>query len=239
MIRIQYVGGLCNRAIQYSFGRILADRLKLRLICERPHQEWINAIPVPGKEVGGDYKVYNDDNALESLTETTQRQILVYGFFQNIRFYENHRDEMRKWFWQPDASADIHPDDILVHIRRGDFFIGNNAIKLTYYRELLQTLPYRNLVVIGSGIDAKARELLKEFNPHYTDGNAMGDFKLFKAFRRVIASNSTFSWLGTWLSDCEVWYPVPGSGYFSASARQNLRYDEQRTHWIEGVEIEE
>ena len=236
MVRVQYKGGVGNRCLQYSAGRILAQKHGLRLEAMRPHEGFENAHGIDGREAGEDYIVYDDTNYRQMLTDGP-RQALVYCFAQDLDIYRDHREEMQTWFWQPNTTADIHPDDILVHIRRGDFFIDGHTLKMTWVRELLQRLEYRRLYVIGV-VDQTSHNLLAEFSPNYTDGDPMGDFKLFKAFRRVIISNSTFSWLGAWLSDCEVWAPVPVSGYFSPSSGQNLRVDDGRYHWIEGVEVE-
>jgi hypothetical protein len=236
MVRVHYRGGVANRMFTYSAARIYAEKHGLRLVAENPHDGFVNAHGVDGIEVGTDYIVYGDDNYRQMMTDGP-RQALVYCFAQDLDLYRDHREKMQKWFWLPDTVAEVHPDDIVVHIRRGDFFIDGNTLKMTWVRELLQSMSWRSVIVVGV-LDQKAMDLLKEFNPRYTDCNEMGDMKLFRACKRAIISNSCFSWFGAWLSDCEVWAPVPVRGYFSPSANQNLRVNDERYHWIEGVEVE-
>ena len=239
MVRVQYKGGIGNQMFQYAYGAILAERHHLELEA--------NEIPgfkntgwYAGRNCNNDHIAIGEDqcNCNTILSNTYPRDYFIYGFFQDIRYYENYHESCRFWFDHPDTVAPIEPGDILVHIRRGDFFLDGNVIDLSYYTDLLDQMDFNSIIIIGGGIDDKVKRRFRRYNPRYTDGDPVGDFKLFRACRRIIASNSTFSWWGAWLNENDVWFPIPKTGYFSRTARQSLRFERSNVHWIEGIPIE-
>lgn len=239
MVRVKYKGGIGNQMFQHAYGRILAEIHGLELDAA-PIEGFQNTGPLSGRVYDYDPITIGEDqqNCDTILQNTNPRAYFIYGFFQDVRYYAPYRDWCQKWFDHPDTVASIDDGDILVHIRRGDFFIDNNVVHLDYYLQLLEELDWTSIIIIGEGIDDKVRRTFRRFHPRYTDGNPAGDFKLFRACRRILCSNSSFSWWGAWLNDNDTWFPVPKRGYFSPSVRQRLRYERPGVRWVEGIPIE-
>ncbi|MFN8020136.1 MAG: alpha-1,2-fucosyltransferase [Acidimicrobiales bacterium] len=116
----------------------------------------------------------------------------------------------------PTPSLPIGPDDVSVHVRRGDiahdirFTARYGTLGLWYYLDALtaiveRTGPLGRLFVFsdepGNGIgSALADRLGCEVVP-VLGGTATSDLALMTRFRRHVCANSTFSWWGAWLAD--------------------------------------
>lgn len=149
----------------------------------------------------------------------------IYGYFQTCRYAEmNHTtlrnnltaDEELKRITDYLTERYIAPDDICVHVRRGDYLSEKNIeiyggiCTEHYYLNALEKIRERNktgkLFVFSDdyewilenssqyGFTYIDRNAIKEYNDYY-------DLILMSRFRYQIISNSTFSWWGAWLCD--------------------------------------
>ena len=150
------------------------------------------------------------------LSDARPRQIRLAGFFQRYEYYAAHRERIRTWLRCRSVPLPftIGRRDVLVNFRRGsDFDALNWTLPLSHYEQILAGLETIGQVyVIGTGIDTHVRERLRRFRPTYFPGSIAAHFFLFRQFRRLVISNSTFAWWAAFLSDAtEIYAPRSGS----------------------------
>ena len=205
MVTVKYLGETGNRMFQYAYARMLAMKTNSGLSAQPPHESFINAISF-GDDSLGNQALVKYDNCDDIYECPPMSDILVYDFMQRSKFYEPYREDIKKWFGLPEVSS--HSYDVVVHIRRGDYLTGNiPTIKFEYYTDILKGLKYRNAIIIGRGIDQDTKRAFNNYRPVYTNGDVAHDMALMYGAKRIIMSNSTFAWWGTFLSDAEAWYP--------------------------------
>jgi hypothetical protein len=112
---------------------------------------------------------------------------------------------------------------------------GTGKASLKYYCDILSTISYDRVYVLGTGIDNLVIDTFKKYNPIYINNGEIEDFKFIKSCKKIIMSNSTFCWWAAWLSDAtEIYYPRTKTGYWS-SERPDINLiidDEPRYHLI-------
>jgi len=244
MIQCQYhnttVIGVGNRMFQYAFARIVAEKNGMALTCDELYPGFANAVPVDGRKAGIAKRVCADGNASDVYSAPSLPcGMVVNGYFQNYNYYFRHKEAIREWFKLAPSPCKMDDTTVVAHVRRWDYVGTENLLALSFYRKALESMEWKRLIVIGVGIDDSVKNWFAEYNPEYPNGNPVEDMATLYGANKIIISNSTFAWWGAWLSDAEIWGPVPVSGYFSPTSHQRLRVDEPRYHWIEGVEIEE
>lgn len=158
----------------------------------------------------------------------TKRKIkYIYGNFEHYKFFEDIIDELKSDF----ASCEKMPDknekmlsmiknteSVCVHIRRGDYLDPRwamlNVCTLDYYRNGMEHVYQQRrdakfFVFSNTHDDIEWIKANYEFDPkydiEYVDlGNSdYEEFELIRNCKHFIISNSTFSWWGACLSDCE------------------------------------
>ena len=255
MIEVHYrKGRLGNRLFRYAIGRILAEEMGYRLSLVDnffgrivPHRAFSNTHDmVEGKVYHAPVEEYKQEiypNKLpkslrEIITDSTPRKLQLHGWYQRTEYYEPYIDRIKVWFELP--KIDVSPDDIILHIRRGDYLGANIAIKLKYYTDILDKALYRRVYIIGEGLDLSVYKTFKRYDPIYPRGSEIEDFNLMKNFNKIVMSNSTFAWWAAYLSSAqEVYYPVTPKGFFSPlyskETGQDLRVNRKTYRQISGV----
>jgi len=149
----------------------------------------------------------------------------IYGYFQTCRYAEMNDTTLRNKLIANEKLKDITdslaeryiaPDDICVHVRRGDFLSEKN-VKIyggicteNYYMNALAGIRESNktgkLFVFSDDYEW-ILENSSKYGFTYIDRNAIREYRdyfdliLMSKFRYQIISNSTFSWWGAWLCD--------------------------------------
>jgi FkbM family methyltransferase len=153
-----------------------------------------------------------DDNIFDKCPN----QVDLIGYFQDVRYFENNREDIKKCFTFKDnifrASQDIFNsipstgDVISLHVRRGDYlnFAQHPVLPLSYYIEALnffdENIP---VLVFSDDIDwAYSQDIFqgKRFYFSRNSSNAM-DLCMQTFCTYHIIANSSFSWWGAWLSN--------------------------------------
>jgi hypothetical protein len=267
MIELHMEGLIGNNLFQYALARILAEDLGYALeTTHSPYNPTTNApwlvelmsyfhdapLNLPGRSV--DHPV--DKTAwlghegfdgfrvdLEAMrNDKTNRRILIRGFFERYEIFRGHKERLRTWFrTEPfDRGFDIAKDDVVMHIRRGDFIVRGRAISLTYYLNIMKELDFRKLYICGIGVDKDVERSFGRYDPIYVNGSPVDDFRFIRTFNRIIQSQSTFSWWAGFLSDAEELYApltIPNSTDFEREYPHiDLRVDdESRYRYVQDV----
>ncbi|WP_141699047.1 nodulation protein NodZ [Candidatus Thiosymbion oneisti] len=267
MIQLRMQGLIGNNLFQYAFARILAEDLGYAL--EVKHSSYKPGKNIPQLEdllshfrdapLAIDGKRFSrpvDRTALmghngfdgfridlEGMRNCRQdRKILIKGFFERYEIFRTHKSRIRSWFAVDpiDLGYHIAPDDIVIHIRRGDFIVFSRAISLSFYLDLLEKLDFARLYICGFGLDEEVKASFSKFGPIYIEGSPIDDFRFMIGFNRIIQSQSTFAWWAGFLSKAEeIHAPVPPVNATPFERRYphiDLRVnDESRYHYVHDV----
>lgn len=127
--------------------------------------------------------------------------VLLAGFWQSEKYFENAKDEVRKVF-----KLDIKPvDAVSIHVRRGDYvkYAGSfPPITLTYIKDALYKIGYENVIVLSDDIQWCKDNLpihFSQFKYTFSEGGEFQDLSLMASCSHHIIANSSFSWWGAWL----------------------------------------
>ncbi len=267
MVHLQMNGFIADNLFQYVVARILAEDLGYALEVSHSRMHPRKNVPrllqllsqcrdaplaLPGKIFHhpvdstallghGDFTGYQFD--LEGVTQRRDdRKIMLAGYFQRYELLQPYKTRIRSWFEIPacDLGHDISKDDIVIHVRQGDFVVFGLALSLSFYTDLLDRLDFGKLFICGYGLDAQVKRTFSHYAPIYIQGDPVDDLRFMKGFNRMIQSTSGFSWWSGFLSQAsEIYAPV-----MSPNERPNDRkavladlrvYDEERYHYIYDV----
>ena len=269
MIHLQFQGKVGNNLFQYVVARLLAEDFGYELEVEHsvmggeanattltgllarfedapltlPGRRFSSPIDATASIDNPDFDGYRVD--LEAIrSNRDNRRIDVNGFFERYELIRPVKDKVRRWFSVPHGhfDRDVTRDDVVVHVRRGDFLRGGRAISLDYYTDVLDRLDFRRLYVCGVGLDEdeRVRRRFAKYSPVFVRGSAVDDFLFMKGFNRIVQSQSTFSWWAAFLSDAsEIYTPALIPNFTEFDRRYSsidLRVDDEpRYHQVERV----
>jgi len=150
----------------------------------------------------------------ETLFNTCEDNVDLYGYFQSEKYFKHIENEIRKDFtFKPDVVESCkevldNQEAISLHIRRSDYLHLQSfhpVPPIEYYTEALKKLP--NLPVFIFSDDPEWCSMRSEFDADkflISESNAVDfDMCLMSMCKYHIIANSSFSWWGAWLSKSE------------------------------------
>lgn len=134
------------------------------------------------------------------------------GYYQSCLYQsESFLQKVKEVIYIENNS--ISENDVALHIRRGDFFIGNNKsiyeyISSYYYLNALEKISEKikiNKIYIFTDDIKSIQKDIENFSEKYeiklVQGNSVfEDFQLLTCFKNYVLGNSTFAWWGAKLS---------------------------------------
>jgi hypothetical protein len=225
MINVELIGGIGNNMFQYAIGRIIADIKNYNLYVkdiEKLQKYFPNVCNISNRITNNDNTLhvgYNSSNKTIqylNIDELVQHNggINFSGFFQKKFFYEKHFNFLKDLYSYNDQNY-LKPlnEDIVIHIRLGDYLVMNWAISPQVYIEIIKknNISYNKCYIVTDDPD---NQLLKPLNilsnTHIVHQSFIEDLTMFKYAKRLIISQSTFSWWGAFLGNADKVY-VPFS----------------------------
>jgi hypothetical protein len=132
--------------------------------------------------------------------ECDQPCMKLEGYFQSLKYFEDYKDEFIEMLNLPDPHYYPDPDDVGVHIRRGDYLIHHhihNICDHDYFVRALEEFPNKkNINIFTDAKDTTRDQVFHLGNDAriIDGGNELIDFTLLSRHTNIIASNSSFSW---------------------------------------------
>jgi hypothetical protein len=259
--------GFGNQIFIYCFSRILAERYGLQMesfFNKRPVSDFTrNLNPshrshrqyalknffdvedfVEGKTLSGKSMDIANYTVVEDWVP--KRPINACGFFQNYKYYENYKKKI-KFDWlklQNIELPKIRRDTLCVHVRLGDYLVSRDGswnLKFPFYKEAIESTKWRDVVIVTDSPKHEIINKLQEtFGAGVVSNNWSDDFKFIMAHKKIVISDSSFSWWAAWLSDAnEVISSGPNTdkkkygGFWADCVDINLHCDEPRWRFIE------
>jgi hypothetical protein len=225
MVEVKYIGGLGNRLFQYCLGRIIAETLGFKL----------KAAPIPGfsstvrtvegkdfsdgavQELGG-----NQIDLPAVLENRTPRKVLVHGYFQRYEYYQPFKDAIRKQWLIPDLQppAQRPGHEIVLNIRRGDYIQMGWATPFGFFEELLNSTRCDRVFIVTDVPEDPFFHRFKKYQPVLFHKTPLEDFAMLLSFKKIVISQSTFSWWAAFLSEAgEIVVPQSDNSLWSGNIK--------------------
>ena len=139
---------------------------------------------------------------------------IINGYFGSEKYWKHCEGLVRYYLTMKDLCKPIK-DTVLIHFRNNGLEAWNR-LDNTYYNEALKHFPDKKVVVVTHNIQS-AKEYLK-LDCEYISNTPIIDFYLLSHADYMIMGNSSFSWMGAYLSGAKtvapkVWYNPKGSFY--------------------------
>jgi hypothetical protein len=227
MIEVRYRDRLGNNLFQYCLGRILAEALGFAM--EAPP---LAGFPGTRAQISGD----RHDAPPEVLTgqridfdrllaDRTPRKIILDGWFQRREYYRPFQPRIRQWLaLDPSIQVPSSGDRLVVHVRRLDYVTTQWALPFSFYEEAIERAGAGNegiWIVTDAPTDPFFRRF-KKFRPNFFSGSALEDLAFMTQSRRLVISQSTFSWWPAFLGNqAKVYAPVPKTGIWAGDIGGN------------------
>ena len=165
-------------------------------------------------------------------------EIHLHGFFQMSHVFNHFRDYLQSII-NPENTDDIGQGirvcdlcqnyshtpgekDIVIHFRLDDFRHDDNRVEIldpSVFTDILDTIEFNQLYIVCDTIrndyEREYCAYFDKYNPIWQQKSLLEDFIFIKNATRVITSNSTFSWLPTFLSKTAKEIYVPKQSFHS------------------------
>lgn len=174
-----------------------------------------------GKKLFAVMNVFTEEGAYDPRFENLGKNAVLFGYFQNERYFEEFEKQIREDFTFRVALDDNNKElsvrikqseSVSVHIRRGDYVSGNTnqaLLDMDYYsraiKYICETKEKPSFFVFSDDVDWVKQNLnLGDYPCVYVDRNkdekSYIDMQLMSYCKYNIIANSSFSWWAAWLN---------------------------------------
>jgi hypothetical protein len=191
----------------------------------------------------------------------TKDSVILHGYFQNSEPLVKHRDRILSLFadtrlhfpitktaatikdlMEAPAPIELHDTDIVMHVRLGDYreakLVADPATQLAILRAVK---PPRLIIVCAPPTTDTERNyllLFEEFRPIFQHGTELEDFATLRSAKRILVTNSSFSWTAAWLgSASERWIPEPTLTQLGRISETDHLYKLPASYDLDGLDI--
>jgi hypothetical protein len=189
------------------------------------------------------------------------KDLILQGYFQTSEPLISQRDRILRLFTDPKlhipitrsgatikdlletpTPLELHDADIVLHVRLGDYrearLVADPAPQLAILRAVK---PPRLIIVCQEPkTDAERNylRLFEEFRPIIQHGTELDDFATLRSAKRILVTNSTFSWAAAWLGNAkERWIPEPTFNELGRISETDHIYSMSNTYDLSGLDI--
>jgi hypothetical protein len=173
-------------------------------------------------------------------------KITILGYPQRYEYYAFNKNKITEWLKieNEDDYETPSPNDIVVHIRLGDYVNLGWNLPIEYYQSILQRETYKKCYIIT---DDPKNTILKEIiadgaivvdNSKFGQMQTMADFVFAKNAKKIIISPSTFSWWAAFLGNGTVYFPCIKYPWIKNPEKDELDLrvlNQKRYKFIEGL----
>jgi len=228
----QMKGGLGNQMFQiassYGFARDVGANYAINydiyaaysVISPHSYKQFYSKIPVTN--IKPEYSwaeptfAYTPIEYDESVLEQNNMKLL--GYFQSPKYFDKYREEVKNLFTFPEINLSniMDTNTVGVHIRRGDYvhYSEHDILTEEYFHRAIESVGEGNVIICTDDPEW----VRKRFNyPVSSLSSDLEDLYFLSQCRRLIISNSSFSWWGAYLGvekdtviAPEEWFGDPG-----------------------------
>ncbi len=149
-------------------------------------------------------------------------------------------------FYTATPPLEVFPTDVVMHIRLGDFREGNFVIdptpQLQILREIRRKEPTTRIILVCKAPATDAEHsyvrLFEEFHPIIQSGTELEDFATLRSAKRILTTNSTFSWFAAFLGDAtERWIAAPICNELGKISESDILYTAKHGYDMSQLDI--
>lgn len=192
-VTINYKGGFGNHLFQYIAARLFAVKHGLRLQTEFDDQGIVKMDPhEDGLDVHGEERLISDFDDIFG-KEWPHAPYRFDGFFQKADWFYSRRADIMK-FAHPAPVPYVNTEDIVMHVRLGDYKAMDWVIHPSWYLEVLKNERFHRLHIVTDELDGDYLSHFRRYDPVIVSSGKNSDWTYLRSFDRVVCSNSTFCW---------------------------------------------
>jgi hypothetical protein len=187
--------------------------------------------------------------------------LIQQGYFQNSEPLVQERDRIHRLFADPrlhfpisqsgatikdlmeaPSPLELQDTDLVMHVRLGDYRKAERVADPAPQLAILRAVkPPRLIIVCQEPKTDAERNYLKffeEFRPILQHGTELEDFSTLRSAKRILVTNSTFSWAAAWLgSASERWIPEPTFNELGRISETDHLYSMSNDYDLSGLDI--
>lgn len=239
MVFVNYSCRLGNNLFQFAFGNLIAHLSGSELVAPE-----IKGFPntkgfIKTREINNDYRTgYNyyrlTPEQFNIIVENAKtKDVKFFCHPQNVNYYTEHKDYLKEIMKVEDGDYYKTSDnDIVVHLRLGDYFSsrfnGRYEYRVEVVRDLIKTLEYEKCIIVTDEPNSSKLNIFKELpNCIINSSDVLYDYRTINNAKRIIMTSSTFSWWAAWTSDAnEIYCPI--HDFWESIYKTDMIFKEER-----------
>jgi hypothetical protein len=213
MLNVNYKGRFGNQMYIYTFARLIAEKFDYKFISNLPNSSILTPIhKTNGKTFENNKKItitdkFNIPGNYNGFPEYLEdASYYIDGYFHNIDYYKDNRDLIKSFFEYDKTNLNTNKEDIVLHIRLGDYCKLNWVVHPDYYLNILNKETFNNVYIITDEPTHSYLNYFKQYNPTIVSKSEKEDFYYLMSFDKMILSNSTFAYWAAFLSNPSTLY---------------------------------
>lgn len=237
--------GLGNRLFQYCWARNIAEAKGFYLKSTPINGFSETYLDIPGIKFFENEYVTPEATQIFDMNKIDNHlgKIIISGYSQRYEHYIKNKNNIKKWLKieNEDSYQIPNENDIVVNVRLGDYVNLGWDLPIEYYEEMLKKETYENAYIIcDEPQNSKLNKLVSmgciiKDNSDYKKLKYIADFVFVKNAKKVVISNSTFSWWAAFLGQGKVYYPCIKFPWMPNPGKDDVDlmvYDEERYNFV-------
>jgi hypothetical protein len=167
-----------------------------------------------------------------NLEEYGASHLSISGYFQSLKYFQDYKDEFIEMLELPNPHYHPEPDDVGIHIRRGDYLVHSHihhVCDYEYFTNALDLFPEAKNVNIFTDAKDTSRDGIFQLGDSariIDGGDELIDFTLLSRHANIIASNSSFSWWASLIGEPKNKIVVPKIWFKNFENHDDIYRDE-------------
>ena len=206
-------GGLGNMMFQVAAAYALAKKHNHTLLLNPNHVGTLHKAPMEYKdtifkniEIPTEplefYKIEEESFSYKPIG-SLENNILLNGYFQSYKYFEDYQDEIRELFKYEVASKYNPKGKVSVHVRRGNYTQLSNHhhnLDIKYYINAFDFFEGFEFLVFSDDIEWCKQHFISDKYTFVEGTTDVEDLYLMSQCEYNVIANSTFSWWGAFLN---------------------------------------
>ena len=149
----------------------------------------------------------------DSVPLIKHRDLILDNFRKDSTIISQSGHTIQEFLTVP-SPISLGPEDIVLHVRLGDYVGAAMCIDPVPQLAILRRLQPRRLIIVAAkpktDMEKSYLKLFEEFHPIFQHGTELEDFAVLREANRIMVTNSTFSWLAAFVGKArQRWIPKP------------------------------